>query len=174
MQKISFMAICALLVGGEAIAEKSDRLLPSSSQDGIEISARLDGRAAYVTLKNRTQYVITGFDLYCTAVTKYDLLRQEACRSKRSAEISKNNAQNSSSSNQFSSLLALEPEATKGRVADSDCAYSVPRQGVVKEKITRQLNSGAITEIYAELPSGLSDFSCFVQDLRGREKKWYE
>lgn len=159
-----------LLFMNVADANEVDRLLPSSVESQVEVLSRLDGRAVYAKVINKSQYVITGFTLSCSARSRSEISYQKTCDEKRAAGNAARRSQGWIDG-PYADLI-VEPEVKNN--SNDGCRYYRAPESVLNQTLQKKVASGAEIDIYAEIPAGMGGLYCNLYDLRGRQKRWYE
>lgn len=159
----------ALLLAAAAV-HAQDQLLPQRAAAQVQVSHRQDGRAVYVTVVNSSGMVMTSAELAC--------VHDEPMRRKSSATGGLDPKLMPAF---VATLEADSPAGASGRknTPATPAAWpdpyvrSAPRVGV-RSKVQEKVLPGKSVQVYFEVPAGQEVDHCSLDDLRGREKRWFE
>lgn len=137
------------LVGKEAFA--ADQIFPDAAAQHVSVEYKQDGRTVRGAISNGSSLVATRVEISCL----HSAPRPDCDSGKKYK-------------GRYSSLIVTAED-----LANPQCRYiPLGTELVVTHEAT--LLPGKSGNLYAELPAGRVLASCWVKEVRGREKRWFE
>ena len=145
--------------------QAQDQLLPTGAAQLVTVQAPLDGRAVRAIIDNKSEYVVTQVTLTCSALTRSEVAQIEECKVQAELKASKEG--------RYASLITATPK--KGEMREpQQCRYTTLPTIVIKQTIAQNIPIGKAAPAYAEVDEDLQQLHCWLNNVRGRAKKWFE
>jgi len=171
LRSIDAVALLLLLLAatGSSGAEP-DRLLPTTQQQKIGVSATQDGRAVDVTIVNGSDLVVTGGEVVCRAVAVPPPPVAPGCPDPiLGVDVNRIVAEVMTKDSREKRPKAAQP--ARSRPGCTSDPYIRDRPVVLKKRVDAKILPGRSSQLYAEVEGAVALDSCNLVDPRGRERR---